>query len=691
MNKRYLKYFFLFMNTLIFIHKGDAQIFVQNEKRVNSRYQEYSPAFYESGLVFITSSPEAVPSKLRDEATKKTMTTIVLAKRGDDGKLQKPEPFASELTTRFYDGPLTFSATNETMYFTRTNLKRGTPFVARDGAVKLKIYEAQVKDSLWQNIAELPFNDNNFDCITPTVAIDGKKLYFASNRAGGFGGMDLYVSTLMNGKWSAPVNLGARINTEKDETSPFIHADGTLYFASKGHNGLGGTDIFFAKRDDVGWLKPEALPEPINSKADDYGFIIDLDKKNGYFSSNRGAGVGEDDIWSFYAPNSIDKSLENNVLANNQTEKNTEEKATQEAINVTIDITDSHSEAAIGQTKVKIFDLSLLENPALLTNENGILEGIKTTEGVVIPLSDLPVDSFIANPEGKITQSLKKGNRYLFMFEQNGYAPKYVVKTIFSFDAQVSGFLDKSIGNEAVTNNTKVRINEKPHGSVVEKYTQKFPNKDLFVLPNVYFNYNDAKIRPDARKDLDDWVLFLKENPDIKIELAAHTDARGNADFNLTLSQKRADNLKQYLVKKGIETDRIQAKGYGETALKNGCDDLVGCDEIFHQENRRTEIKILSEKYAAKAQPIMQNTVEMKPQKMIYFVVVGTYARLSAAKTHLEYVKSAGYPEAAIVQNADNKLFAIYVLKTNERIVAEALETAIKTQGKLEVFVKEIN
>ena len=281
-------------------------IIITNETEINSIFQEYSPAFYQNGLVFIASNPSVNTEKKEDDNTGKATTSLFFAARNDNGSLQKPLTFAEELSTKFYDGPLSFSKDGNTIYFTRTNLRRGKPVKAKDGLVKLKIYAATKKDNKWVDIFELPFNNAEYDCAHPSVSNDGRRLYFSSNRPDGFGGMDLYVSTLINGKWSDPVNLGPKVNTDKNEIFPFIHADGKVYFASNGHKGIGNLDIFSTMKTDTGWLKPLNLPEPINSRSDDFGLIVSADKKSGYFSSNRASGKGDDDIFNFNAIDGID-------------------------------------------------------------------------------------------------------------------------------------------------------------------------------------------------------------------------------------------------------------------------------------------------------------------------------------------------------------------------------------------------
>ncbi len=283
-----------------------AQITVTNERSINSAFQEYSPAFYGNGLVFVAANPAVDKDKKEDTQLGRFTTSIFLAKRTNDGILQRPLPFAEELTTKFYDGPLSFNQTGDVVFFTRSNLKKGKPKIAKDGKVKLKIYTAQLVNGQWSSIAELSFCDSEADYAHPSISADGRRLFFSSNRTGGQGGMDLYVSMNQNGIWGEPVNLGPKINTVKDEIFPFSHASGVLLFSTNGRKAVGGLDIFSTKQTPNGWLAPTALPETINSTSDDFGLILNPERTNGYFASNRASGQGDDDIYNVSILNGLE-------------------------------------------------------------------------------------------------------------------------------------------------------------------------------------------------------------------------------------------------------------------------------------------------------------------------------------------------------------------------------------------------
>ena len=272
-------------------------ISVQNERNINSPALEFSPAFYENGIVFVSSQLPTKEKVYDGRIGLKTMS-IFLSRRDKDGNLQKPTPFSESLISKLHEGPLTFDITKDNIYFTRNN-NDGKNAKYSEGIARLKIYTAEKRGKDWGEAVELPFNENTSDACHPSISVDGDKLYFASNRPGGYGGMDLYVCEKVGDKWGKPVNMGPKINTPKNELFPFIHADGTLFFASDGLPGNGGLDLFYVKTGKAKQELPVNMGTPFNTASDDFGFIIDADMKNGYFTSNRVGGAGGDDIYSF--------------------------------------------------------------------------------------------------------------------------------------------------------------------------------------------------------------------------------------------------------------------------------------------------------------------------------------------------------------------------------------------------------
>jgi outer membrane protein OmpA-like peptidoglycan-associated protein len=581
---------------IIQIHAQTA-VTVLPETAINSVFQEYSPAFYENGLVFISSNPAVAKEKESDAVTGKSTTSIFFARRGQDGKLQLPIPFAEALTSQYYDGPLTFSARNEEVFFTRNNIRNGKPYPAKDGKVKLKIYSATQKNYLWSKIKELPFNSDEFDTAHPTISVDGKRLYFASNRPEGFGGMDLWVSFRQGETWGKPINLGRSVNTAKNEFFPFIHADETLFFASDGHGGAGGLDLFHTQKTEIGWEKPTNLGESFNSDKDDFGLIVDADMKNGYFSSNRTGGVGDDDIYSFSAPKGL--------LTKEAPKLNVP------TIEVSISSEDMETRNVIQGMAVRYTNMADVNNAAILTDATGNIIGFKTDVGDEYSLEDAQTHETKVKMLENGTQILKLPvGRYLFRFEHPDFKPKYVVKTIFQGDKKVLAQLEKRVDKTAPAKAT-VSDKSNPNGSKPQKPVppvSKIPNNrvgdvenvssmlktgSVIRLNNIYYHFNDAFFRPDATPTLKLLVDLMQKYPEMEIELASHTDSRGAAPYNLLLSLQRAEYLTQYLLAYGIDSQRVKPVGYGESRLKNRCADGVECSEKEHQQNRRTEVRIL--------------------------------------------------------------------------------------------------
>ena len=187
---------------------------------------------------------------------------LFYAKRNDNDDLHKAEEFSLDLNTKFHEGPVCFSKNGERIYFTRNHFNKNKRVDNKDGIMRLQIYTASKEGNDWGEPYELPFNTKEFEEAHPAISPDGKFLYFASDRTGGKGGMDLYVSEFKDGKWGDPKNLGDQINTPGNEVFPFVHDDGTMYFASNGWGGLGGLDIFSTTVDDEGTCLLYTSPSP---------------------------------------------------------------------------------------------------------------------------------------------------------------------------------------------------------------------------------------------------------------------------------------------------------------------------------------------------------------------------------------------------------------------------------------------
>lgn len=270
----------------------------------NSQYDDFGSHFYKDGIIFASERDKGIAVKREHSWTGRPFLDLYFVPIkgcGTEVTYGRPEPFASDINTKYHDAVVTFNKEQTQMFFTRNNYSKGKSGVDDDGVMKLKVYGAKkTGKSNWGSEESLPFNSDEYSCAHPSLNPDGTKLYFASDMPGGFGGMDLYVSELESGKWGPPVNLGPGINTEGHELFPFVHQSGRLYFSSDGHLSLGGMDILYV--DDKGngqWSTPENVGAPINSQDDDFAFSINEDGTCGFFSSDRQGGPGHDDVYSF--------------------------------------------------------------------------------------------------------------------------------------------------------------------------------------------------------------------------------------------------------------------------------------------------------------------------------------------------------------------------------------------------------
>jgi outer membrane protein OmpA-like peptidoglycan-associated protein len=374
----------------------------------------------------------------------------------------------------------------------------------------------------------MPVNEeDNWWNSTPAFSSDGAELFFASNRQGGYGGIDLYKATkLANGDFGNAVNLGPTVNTAGNELFPRPTKDGKFFFASDGHPGLGKLDLFVAEKNQDGVQVTSNLGPSFNSQADDFGIFFTEYPKAGFISSNRAGGKGDDDIYFFEDKTPKPKIV--NVLLNVYTK---EVKA-------------DGKEAILPQTRVVLYG------------------GDKRQLG-----------GDVSNQQGRVRFTLSPESEYSIIASRSGYFSK-------SFPYTTKGKTpDPATLIQEVTNislDTTIVLDQ----LILEK---------AIVLDNIYYDLNKADIRSDAALELNKLVKILKDNPAIRIELSSHTDSRSSDEYNLTLSQQRAQAAVDYLVSQGIAADRMVAKGYGETKL------LVpnAQTEEEHQTNRRTEFKVI--------------------------------------------------------------------------------------------------
>ena len=472
-------------------------------------------------------------------------------------------------------GPACYSDDLERLIFTAN--ERG------EKIKRLHLFSAKVKNHTLSDVQELPFNNANYSVGHPSFTPDSKRLYFASDIPGGMGGADIYYSDYTDGAWSDPVNV-TEINTAGDELFPYVRGNGDLYFSSDGHPGLGGLDIFMANFSNDRITEFKNIGAPINSEKDDFG-IIYLSSTHGYFSSNRKRGLTDDDLYHFK----------------------------KQCFPIELTVYNGNDNRVLEDASVKINDIETHR-----TNFNGKLE----------LCVDNGNNSFVVSKEGFEYQSITSNDTYVsvmlkpLVFNVTGQVLSDATRQSMA-DVQVK--LIESNGNvlrEEFTTAEDGKYNfslepERDYEIVATKKdcginsiristrgVHKSTNykEDLIMLctgdvvqvNNIYYELNKAEITEQAAAELDKLANLMYKYPDMRIELRAHTDSRADSDFNLRLSAMRAQAVVDYLTGKGIVPYRMRASGYGESQLLNDCGDNEDCSEFEHQQNRRTEFKVLS-------------------------------------------------------------------------------------------------
>lgn len=501
---------------------------VKNAKLFNSRRADYSPMFLDKShdVLYFTTTNEKVTGNHRSEITGMKKSDIWWSRKNERGEWMRPEPVEGELNTEHEEGIMSFSPDGSTMYLTRARRELN----AHTG---VEIYTSQRSDAKWS--APVKF-DITADTLSnyghPAVSPDGEWLYFTSDMPGGFGGKDIWRINLKERAGSLE-NLGEFINTEGDEEFPYVRSDSLLYFSSNGHAGLGGLDIFRARRTPSGGWMVENMGIPVNSAADDFGITFG-DGESGFFSSNRTDGRGYDHIFSFVLPD-LKINISGMVL-------DKDEEPVPNSI-IRIIGNDGSNQRAVGKS------------------------------------------------DGSFSFPLQRGVKYVML-------------------AGARGYLNAKQEFEADNAEEDAEYNV---DFILASITK--PN----VVDNIFYDFDKATLRPESKTALDSIVQVLHDNPNVTIEMASHTDRWGSEEYNINLSQRRAQSVIDYLIEAGIKPDRLQPQGYGKSRpkvitkrlarefpqFKEG--DVLNEEyiealseedqEVADQINRRTEFQVLSIDY----------------------------------------------------------------------------------------------
>lgn len=511
---------------------------------INSKDSDYGSALIDNKLVFTSARDTGGIVKKNFKWTNKSTSALYSVDLMPDGSISDPVFFHKKsLKTKFNESTPVFTKDGKTMYFTKNNSINGKRGQSENKVTFLKLYKAILINDEWSNVQELPFNNDQYSVAHPALSVDEKTLYFASDMPGTLGLSDLFKVSINNdGTYGKPENLGADINTEGRETFPFISNDNEIYFASDGRPGLGGLDVFVAKiNNDGSFEEAQNLGEPINSKQDDFAFIINSKNRNGFFSSNRENGLGLDDVYRF---TEIRKLIcEQDLMGT---------------------VTDAETNETLSNVTLSLFNEAYQFVAEVISDQNGnyIFPNVKCGKKYFIKTAKTDYEI----KETPIALKKINGKTILSIAIQKKFKP-LVAKQVVVKTTKVSPVIIKSI---------KVGIDL----------------AKLLHIPMNFFDLGKATIKKSSEPQLQKIVDILNQYPTLKLDIRSHTDSRQSAENNMILSEKRAQSTKNWLIQKGIDGNRLAAKGYGETKLVNRCADGVKCTEQEHQQNRRSEFII---------------------------------------------------------------------------------------------------
>ena len=510
--------------------KNPTRYVVKRMDKFNSRRGEFSPmlAGTDYDQLYFASSRSKDKDQKISAITGQNNNNFYVVKKDEQGNWLAPVELEDEVNTEFDEGTPSFTPDGNTMYYTYCTQ-------APEGDRTAEIYMSSRSSAKWGKGSKVEILKDSVTALAhPSVSPDGKWLYFVSDAVGGQGGKDIFRARITGNDYGPMENLGAEINTPGDEMFPYARDSVTLYFASNGHPGMGGLDLFKATLDSTEHWHVENMRSPINSNGDDFGITFEGSHERGFFSSNRNDARGYDHLYSFELP----------------------------VITVKIEgIVFDVDEVPIEGATVRIVGRDGL-NAKVLTMKNGEYE-----------------------------VELERDIRYVMM-------------------ASARGFLNQNF-------ELKTGVEEKNETYIVDFYLS--PITKPVVIENIFYDFDKATLRPESKAALDEMIKMLNDNPNVTIELGAHTDRKGTDKYNEGLAQRRAQSVVDYLIAAGIAPDRLEAKGYGESVPKvinkkmaREYDFLHEGDvlteefilkltpeqqEIADQINRRTEFKVLRTNY----------------------------------------------------------------------------------------------
>jgi len=479
-----------------------------NMKDINTEYSEFGGTMVGKDFYF---------SSARNTTRKKynwdEQPFLDMYKANDvGGTIKNADLVEGQVNTKYHEGNMSITADGKRMYFDRNDFFKGDYDKSEEGINQINLYSAENIGGEWKDIKSAAFNSDDYSTGHPALSPDGNTLYFVSDMPGGKGMSDIYmVAVNKDGSLGTPKRLGDHINTEGKEVFPSVDANGTLYFSSDGHMGIGLLDVFMSSADGSGFGTPENMGQGVNSGEDDFAFNFNPATKTGFVSSNRKGGKGKDDIYMI-------KELEQPCV-----------------VMMKIKVVDEYTKAPISGARVDLYD----------TLENKL--STKTTDG-----------------SGNVSFKAECDKAH-------------------EVQAVIQDYESNAI-TMAAANDTEIS------GTIMLRPIEAIIVDDKVVLDPIYFDLDKHNIKPQAAFELDKLVAIMKKYPKMKIAAGSHTDNRATDEYNMNLSERRAQSTVQYVISKGVDANRITGKGYGESQLAVACG--TGCTEAQHTKNRRSEFTI---------------------------------------------------------------------------------------------------
>jgi outer membrane protein OmpA-like peptidoglycan-associated protein len=608
------RYFYIVLLITLFLK---AELYAQSQRLIvkkapfsSGTNDEFSPVFYKGGIVFCSNQRDNSLVSYKDGQNR--LFNIFYVTRKDSKRWKHPKILAKEITTDVNDGPVTFNENGNIMYYSRNNSIEKSLRNISDTANKLGIYSAELIDGIWTNIKPFTYNNPLYSFCTPALTPDGERIYFSSDMPGGSGGMDLYYCDRGNNDWDQPVNLGPVLNTLKNESFPFAGRYGKLFFASDGHKGFGGKDLFYTQEINGEWIVPVHMDSAINSTADDFGLVADSTFENGYFSTNR---RNTDDIFSFSAApaefTNCDSLKENNycftfyderhqlidtIPVTYQWDFGNGIKCVGSEVKhcfpgpgeytVRLSIMDELTGKAIAEQVEYKVELSTIEQAYIRSYNVGIVDKSIAFDGAKTNLKGYRITDYLWNfgegfkPGGSMmSMTFKKKGEYTvqlgLLAEEDSLGRKLktcVVKTIRIYDTyqemalkgekeEEENEVNKESDSVAEQNKTiQIRIYFMDDLSERQKVKIKESLKESGKFALRFDHYG---IMPASYAFLDQVTGVLKENPDIRLEMVLHAMEDEIPGDTMEISERWAQELAFYFKNKEIDTDAFHSKGFG--------------------------------------------------------------------------------------------------------------------------------